>query len=269
MAKNCTCNLVDCLTTESEVMNRLSRDEIIHTALDMADLPTLNMKDRPEGILLPNAISIQWLQQAMDAFHKRYPFAVDAVTVDMLYIANSDRLVLVEDNTKNLPDDFTLDLRDGILLQPGPEQIVGRLRQRSLQSFINLNLQFQHHRGQYPVAYCVMGDDHIKVGPISDISYLMTMWYYKQPAKLRAEEKPKGFDEWCLIEYVRLRSLEWIRLLPPNTAKDYLNKELANLKAIGMLNNTEYEKLPLQNIVFLDAMLGTSSSPFAWMGAWV
>lgn len=249
-------------------MNRLSRDEIIHTALDMADLPTLDAKDRPEGILMPKAISISWLQQAMDAFHKRYPFAVDAVTTTMLYVANSDRLVVAEDTTKSLPDDFTLDLRDGLLLQPGPDQIMGRLRQRSLQSFINLNLQYQHYRGQYPVAYCVFGDDHIKVGPTSETSYQLTMWYYKQPQPLKAEQKPSQMDEWCLIEYVRLRSLEWIRLLPPNTAKDYLNKELANLKAIGMLNNSEYEKIPLQNFVFLDAMLGTSSSPFSWMGTW-
>lgn len=249
-------------------MNRLSRDEIIHTALDMADIATLDAKDRPDGVLLPKAISINWLQQAMDAFYKRFPFATDVVTTSMLYPANTDRLLWAEDTTKQMPPDFTLDLRDGLLLQPGPDQIIGRLRQRSIQAYINVQLQYQHYRGQYPVCYAVFGEDHIKVAPVSETTYSLTMWYYRQPPPLTAEQKPQGFDEWCLVEYVRIRALEWIRLLPPDSAKQYLNKELSSLKSIGLLNNSEYEKLPLQNTVFLDAMLGTSSSPFAWLGGW-
>lgn len=249
-------------------MNRLSRDEILHTALDMADIPTLDAKDRPDGVLLPRAISIQWLQQAMDAFHKRYPFATDVQTATMLYPANSDRLVVADDTTLFLPTDFILDVTNGLLLRPDPDNLEGRLRRRSLQSFIDIQLQYQRYKGQYPVSYCVFGDEHIRVAPISETSYQLTLWYFKQPATLRAEDIPKGMDEWCLVEYIRMRALEWIRLLPPDSAKTYLNKELANLKTIGLMNNAEYEKLPLQNIVFLDAMLGTSSSPFAWMGVW-
>lgn len=249
-------------------MNRLSRDEIIHVGLDQADIATLDAKDRPDGVLLPKAISIQWLQMAMDAFYKRFPFSTDVVTSQMLYPANSDRLVWAEDTTLFTPPDFNLDLRDGLLLQPGPDQIIGRLRQRSIQSYINVNLQYQHYRGQYPVCYAVFGEDHIRVAPMSDTSYSLTLWYYRQPPMLQAQQIPKGIDEWALAEYIRIRALEWIRLLPPDSAKQYLNKELSNLKSIGLLNNSEYEKLPLQNIVYLDAMLGTSSSPFAWMGGW-
>lgn len=248
-------------------MNRLSRDEIIHYGLDLADIPTLDASDRPDGVLLPRAKSIAWFQMALDAFSKRFPFATTVTTVEMLAPVNDPILRLAEDTTKMMPNDFNLDVQDGLMLRPN-DGMIGRMRKRSLQSYLDITLQFQNHRGNYPVSYCVFGD-HIKVTPVTDErAYLITMWYFQMKPPLKAEEIPQEMDEWALAEFIRMKALEWIRLLPPDSAKTYLNKELANLKTIGLMHNMEREKLPLQNIVYLDAMLGTSSSPFAWMGTW-
>ena len=55
-------------------INRLSRDNIIIQALDMADLPELNQHDRPAGTVAATAFAINWLQRAVDAVLAEFPW---------------------------------------------------------------------------------------------------------------------------------------------------------------------------------------------------
>jgi hypothetical protein len=246
-------------------MNRLARDEIIHTALDMADLPTLDIKDRPEGVLMPTAISIKWLQHALDTFHHRYPFQTDVRSAEMIMPAFAEELILRQDDpslpVRHLPEDYMLDVKDGLTMTVRDN--TGRLRRRAFQNYLNVKLMSQHTRQPHPVAYCIF-NDIIHCSPQTEESKAFVFWYYGLPAVVEAHHKLRGFDDWVAIEYVRLRALEWCRMLPPGTAKEYLNKELASLKSQGLLGDSEWEKLPLGTFIYLDAI--QDASPFSWLG---
>ena len=59
-------------------MNRLTRDQIINRALDLADSSVLDAKDRPSNPTIEiDAISLKWLQEALDLFAKRFPFSLN------------------------------------------------------------------------------------------------------------------------------------------------------------------------------------------------
>lgn len=254
-------------------MNRYSRDEVLHTALDMADLPTLDIKDRPQGILLPHALCIKWLQNGLDTFHSRFPFASDVTNVELLLTPGSDELTL-GDPTRGedvshsraspyLPADFSLDVKDGLIVDLNG--VRGRLRRRHFQEWLTIASQYVHTNQPYPLAYIVL-DGRVRIAPRSDIARSLLLWYYKLPPVLGAQDIPQFPDDWTLIEYVRLRALEWNRLLPPGTAMEYIDKQVADLKQAGLLGDTEYEKLPLGNYAYTDPTLG--DYPYGWMGPW-
>ena len=46
-------------------INRLTRDQILIRALDLADSAVLDTKDRPAGTIVAAALSIGWLQEAL------------------------------------------------------------------------------------------------------------------------------------------------------------------------------------------------------------
>ncbi|KKK73690.1 hypothetical protein LCGC14_2891300, partial [marine sediment metagenome] len=59
-------------------MNRLQRDEIINKALDLADSPVLDAKDRPSSPTIESsALSLDWLQEVLDIFAKRFPWSLN------------------------------------------------------------------------------------------------------------------------------------------------------------------------------------------------
>src|SRR6267143_459704 len=88
--------------------NRYNRDELIKIALNMANLPNLNIHDMPDGVVQQDAHCIQWLQDILDFWYHMVPFS-SAVTVTTL-------TCLANTSTMQLPDDFILDVRNGYLV---------------------------------------------------------------------------------------------------------------------------------------------------------
>ncbi|KKL69545.1 hypothetical protein LCGC14_2113910, partial [marine sediment metagenome] len=59
-------------------INRLQRDQIINRALDLADSSVLDAKDRPSNPTIESgALSVEWLQEAIDIFAKRFPWSLN------------------------------------------------------------------------------------------------------------------------------------------------------------------------------------------------
>ena len=57
-------------------VNRLTRDNILIQALDMADLPELDQHDRPTaGTIDSGAFSINWFQRCLDEVHQEFPWS--------------------------------------------------------------------------------------------------------------------------------------------------------------------------------------------------
>ena len=91
-------------------VNRRTRDQLLIEALDLADLPELDQKDRPSATIVSTAFSIQWLQRCLDVMAQEFPWASEITsTTGNLTTLNQD-LGLT---------DFILDVRGGFLLKDG------------------------------------------------------------------------------------------------------------------------------------------------------
>ena len=216
-------------------INRLNRDEILNNALDDADSSVLNKKDRPNGIIVSNALSIKWLQQALDRFHKKFPFAADikAVTLNILAL----------DNTFPLPADYILDYKDGVLLNDD----AGRLRRRTLSKILNLTqgTASSPHKS-VPKIYAPRGGTLIAdFYPRADKAYTATFYYYALPTILAATDIPSFPDDAILVEYVWIKAQEWHRAVPPGTALQFANQQIADLQKSGIGIEPEEDEIPL------------------------
>ena len=106
-------------------INRLDRDTILNRALDRADSPTLDQKDRPSNpTIAAGALSLQWLQEGIDLFHKLWPFSANITSVTVT--------IAVNDTTITVPSDFILDYKNGIVLDDDK----GRLWRKSLSKIL-------------------------------------------------------------------------------------------------------------------------------------
>ena len=223
---------------------RYTRDEIIVQGIELAIVPQLVTHDIPGGLVDPNAFAIKWLQNALDTFHRKFPFSSDVFPVDMTIRANNTDLVLTSDITKYLPTDFMLDVRNGVLASLGTRQY--RLKRESFQYWLSYQLATQGSPVTQPTCYTII-QNRIKVLPLVTANMPATLWYYAVPAPLQALDKPNFPDEWSLIEFIRLKCLEFVRFIDLGTAHTYLHSEIARLKANGLINDTEYDTIPLEN----------------------
>jgi len=240
-------------------MNRYTRDEILHRALDMAKTPTLDINDRPQEVFLTTALSIKWLQEALDIFHVKFPWASDIVDVNVV-VANAGFTI-------TLPDDFVLDVRDGLLpIHPTTLKKV-RAKRFNYQKFLSFDLSRQGNKGR-PLVYAFKSNSaktakEMIVSPVADQAYNCTLHYYHLPAVLEADDIPIFPTDHALVEYVRIRVGEWVSFYPPGTAQAMAEKEIARLQASGLANEPESDVVEYDNSVY-GKMRGGNS--WDWMG---
>jgi hypothetical protein len=248
--------------------NRYTRDELILIALNMAQLPNLEVHEAPDGVVQQDAYSIQWLQDILDFWYHIMPFSATVDDVGITCTANSDVIVL--------PGDFILDVRNGLEVQtvPGDNTSYRKIQRLSLQKFRNRRLQHQNTQSvKYPIAYCVVGDDGstvtqyqiMRVTPTPTIATACVLWYYKLPAKLEANQRPKFPDDYACVEYIRLRALEWAGLMTPGTAKKFTTDIVSSYKASGLMNEPEDDEIPMDEQAFHPNRRQVAS--YNWMGA--
>jgi len=242
-------------------MPRLTRDEIISQGLELSDCANVIAHDMPGGIVDGNAYAIKWLQNALDMFHRRIPFSADLVSVGLTVGTNGD--AVVTGSSLLLPADFIVDVRDGVLVSLGGQSV--RLRRRGFQRWLSLSLTTTTQTsfsapggGMYTVA-----QSRIKVWPRLSTAQPATLWYYALPPGLTAQSIPVFPDDYVLVEFVRLKALEWVRAMDPGMAQMYLGKQIAGFRAAGLLNEAEYDTIPLENN---QAVIDGYPAPWDWMG---
>jgi len=242
-------------------MGRYTRDELLSHALDLAQSPPLDRHDRPGDVIDQNAYCISWLQSALDRCHVKFPFSADIQDVDITFTSSSTDVVLTSDNTKYLPTDFILDVRDGVVYISNNQRT--RLKRKSFQYWLSVYNSTLSSKSSTPSIYTII-QKRIKVAPIVQVNIPGTLWYYKMPTFVSSNTYIDFPDEWTLIEYVHIKCMEWNRSTDLGTAQVFLEKELARLKAAGLLNETEYDVVPIENNqVFVDTSLRDRNS---WMG---
>lgn len=225
-------------------MNRLTRDQIIQHALDLIDSGQLDQHDRPAGIVHEKAYCLRWLQNGLDYFSHAFPWQYDVTETN----------VTLNTGTLSLPTDFILDVKDGLWI-PGDR----RLLRRSIQELLDLAIQ---GRTQKPVIYAVMGNT-LRVEPKPDKAYAAKLWYYALPARLQSCDIPRFPSDWVLVEYLRLRGLEWLRAVPVGSAMTYAKELCAQLKRDGLGGEPEYTSIPLDPYHFSSR---SHANDNAWMG---
>jgi hypothetical protein len=248
--------------------NRYVRDELISIALQMAQLPNLEVHDMPNGVVQQNAFSIQWLQDILDFWYHMVPFSATVRKISLTCTANSDNILL--------PTDFILDVRNGLLVRKVPDNANSyerRLR-TPLQKFINRQMMYQGAVNvNFPLYYCVAGDDGnvltqrqtMLITPTPTINTQCQLWYYQLPAKLEANQKPKFPNDYCCIEYLRIRAHEWQGLYEPGTAQKFCDKIVASMKSAGLMNEPEDDEIPMDEQVYIRRNQD-STNTYAWLG---
>ncbi len=246
-------------------MSRYVRDEIISQGLELASSPTLSNHDMPLGVIDPNAYSIKWLQNALDMFYRKYPFASTVQKVNMTIQAGVEDLVVTSDTTRYLPTDFIIDCRDGLLASFGDGGNLQqyRLQKQSFQYWLDQTLNVQRISTNRAGFYTII-NRRIKITPNVIENTAAGLWYYALPVAVGPLDQPDFPDEWTLIEFLRLKALEWSRAVEPGIAQVYMTKELSRFQSAGLLQDSEYESVPIRNNqVFNDQTYIQRNS---WMG---
>ena len=250
--------------------NRYVRDELISIALNMLQLPNLEVHDMPNGVVQQDAFCIQWLQDILDFWYHMVPFSATVVSDTLNCTANQ--------NYVTLPSDFILDVRNGYLVQTvvGDSLSLKRTHRVPLQKFINRQLSSQKSTDvKYPLFYSVVGDDNniltqqqlMQVTPTPTISTVGKLWYYKLPSILQSNEKPKFPNDYVCIEYLRIRALEWAHIMEPGTAQRFCDKIVAGMKANGLMNEPEDDEIPFDELTYHKSQGLFSNNAYVWMGA--
>lgn len=250
--------------------NRYARDELIKIALQQAQLPQLEHHDMPNGVVMPDAYCIQFLQDILDFWYHMVPFSA---TVKMVYLnctAHQNYIVL--------PSDFILDVRNGYTVQTiqNNTQSYKRTFRLPLQKFINRRLYYQNKTDAlYPCFYCIQGDDNtstqyqtMQIEPVPVVATSGQLWYYALPPVLTAVQKPKFPNDYVCIEYVRIRAREWAGILPIGSAQQFCDKVVGGMKSAGLMNEPEDDEIPFDQLSFKHAGIGSLyNSTYAWMGS--
>lgn len=241
-------------------MATLTRDAILNRALDMIAAPALNFNDRPSATIVSTAISIMWLQDALNLFYDEFPWAQTLKTASVTLAAAA--------NTFTPPADFIMDVRDGLYLPSSTTG--GPLRlQRTPYGQLLARVIFTDttSAGQgIPKRYTVLSPTSIQYYPTADVAYAATIAYYARPAVLSATTVPVSFpSDLPLIEYVRLRGLEWIRAIDNGSALKYVLGQIADLRKSGLGFEPEDSTIAFDPDQFIPggSASGTASG---WMG---
>jgi hypothetical protein len=233
-------------------MATLTRDQILNRALDMVAAPALNTNDRPAGTIVSTALSIQWLQDAINLFADEFPWAQMVATTSV---------VIPTTGLVPLPSDFIIDVRDGLYIVSGGTVQGRRLRRLSYQKMLD-RVVFLVAVGS-PMRYTVL-PPNLQIWPTTrDQSYTATLAYYARPSILSASAVTVFPSDLPLIEYVRLRGLEWIRAVEMGSALKYVQQQIADLRKSGLGMEPEDDTIPFDKDQFIQMGDATSTT---WLG---
>ncbi len=233
-------------------MATLTRDQILGRALDMVAAPALNNNDRPAGTIVGGALTIQWLQDALNLFADEFPWA------QMLTTA---AIVIPTTAIVALPADFIIDVRNGIYIAAGTSTASARRLIRTSYQKMLSGIVGTPGVGA-PTRYTVL-PPNIRFWRTPDVSYPAVLAYYARPAVLGASGVPIFPSDLPLIEYVRLRGLEWVRAVEMGSALKYAQQQIADLRKAGLAHEPEDDTIPFDPDQFIP--MGDSGG-LSWLG---
>lgn len=240
-------------------VNRLTRDNLLIQALDMADMPELDQHDRPSSTIDSGALSINWLQRALDELHQEFPWAGT--------VTSTTGTVTALTTTDLAPADFILDVRDGLFLTVSGSR--RRLWRRNLADIIPLQqatFQGDAFVVGRPQMYTFADRDlYLNQTPESG-GYAYLLWYYQMPSVLTATATPNFPSDHVLVDFVYLRAMEWGRKLPQGAAMKYLREvEIPAIRQSNLGQEPEHDLIPLD---FLRYSRGRQHGayPWSWLG---
>ena len=224
----------------------------------MADIPSLNVVDVSNGNPLTgtiNAINMSgsWLQDMVWWFQAEFPWAQLATTATGAMVAGTA--------TITPPSDFILDLKDGLLVTVNSVQ--RRMQRVGLQNLISYSLS--HTTSAAPMVYAVQGAT-IRMSPTPDQAYTYTLWYYQRQAALTGAAVPTFPSDLVLVEYIRIKALEWIRAVPPGAALGYANSRVTEMRKSGLGYEAESDTIPLDTRSFIPGAGSRGENSTGWMG---
>ena len=240
-------------------MNRLSRDEVIHAGLDLADKPSLDEHDRPGGVVLENAHAVGWLQRGLDLAHRLYPFA-GALARQIITLQTGV-------DTYTLATDFNVDVRDGMTVTDA--QITQRAFRSSLENLLNYQISsgVNPPTRRSPVGY-IISPPAVFVYPTPDRAYTATLWYYKMPSVMsHGAIIPTFPDDNVLVKYLYWEALEWSKMAEPGTAEKYLTTAIGMLQQAGHGREPVRVDIPLDPHVIRQGSMARPDQGYDWMGA--
>lgn len=251
--------------------NRLTRDQLCHAGLDLADLPALDQHDRPHGVIVEGAHAVNWLQAGLDVVHELWPWGALLKKQTVSIVANTD--------VYGLPTDFVLDFPDGLRVDSTVgTSIRTRARKVGLSKILDAETTLMPGTTltQYPIWYTLHGINpspsgvtgfasRLQLWPVPDRAYTGTLYYYSLPSVLTSGEKVPTFpSDYILIEWVRLRGLEWARQLEPGTHLKYLETLVGQFQRAGLGREADTQDIPLDPKVFRRA---GGQNQWAWLGS--
>lgn len=236
-------------------MATLTRDVILGRALDMIGAPALNANDRPAGTILPTALSVAWLADFVNLLAEQFPWAQALATA---------AVTIPTTGIVALPADFILDVRNGLYLlnTQNPTTQNQRLTRTSYQKMLDRLVSVPTIGA--PSRYTVVGNT-LKVWKTPDQQYNGQLAYYARPAVASGSTVFAFPDDITLIEYVRIRGLEWVRdpKADPGQALKYGASRIAAFRKAGLGFEPEDDTIPFDRDQFI--AMGDQSNAL-WLG---
>lgn len=211
--------------------NRLTRDAILLRGLNLVDSPRLDEKDQPTaGTISSSALSIGWLQDALDLAQNLYPMSGTLKSATFNITAGTATYTI-----STIASDFILDFKDGILLPDDK----GRLRRSAFN--VLLDIPTGTSSRDKPTRYGIQ-NGLLVLRPVPSVAYnSATLYYYSLSSVLASGTVPSFPSDLILVEYVHLRGREWIREIPAGTAEKYLIDAVARLQKAGLGSEAEMD----------------------------
>lgn len=202
-------------------MGRLTRDNILISALDMLDSAVLDAKDRPSASIVAGAFSIQWLQEGLDLLFAYVPIGGTLVSPagTLSFSAGVPSYLL--------PTDFAAVEKDGVVLTDTGEHLILR-NQNELDSQPTVRTNWGRPT-MFSITY-----PFLSVRPVPNTTIAATLNYYALPTALAAGATPAFSLDTILVQYVWLRGQEWHKTVLAGTAQEYLISVATRLKHYGL-----------------------------------